>query len=79
MFISLGRGTLLVTSLLSSLYAPVLTAQGDKAAPVATIMAQEQDIQRTLNLTGTVTAAQAARLSVATSGLVTTIQVDAGS
>jgi RND family efflux transporter MFP subunit len=79
MLIFLGRKALLVTGLLCSLYAPVLTAQGDKAAPVATIMAQEQDIQRTLNLTGSVTAAQAARLSVATSGLVTTIHVDAGS
>ena len=73
------RHTLLLTGLVCSLYTPALTAQGDKAAPVTTIIVQEQDIQRVLNLTGTVTAAQAARLSVATSGLVTSMHVDAGS
>jgi membrane fusion protein (multidrug efflux system) len=56
-----------------------VSADESKSAPVATTTAQEQDIQRILNLTGTVTAAQAARLSVATSGLVTNIHVDAGS
>lgn len=74
-----GRRALLLVGVLCSLHTPLLAAQDDKAAPVATTIAQEQDIQRVLNLTGTVTAAQAARLSVATSGLVTTIHVDAGS
>lgn len=73
------RRKLLLTGLVCSLFAPALLAQDDKATPVGTIIAQEQDIQRVLNLTGTVTATQAARLSVATSGLVTTIHVDAGS
>lgn len=40
---------------------------------------QERDIHRVLDLTGTVTAIRSARLSVATSGLVATLQVDAGS
>lgn len=56
-----------------------VSADNSNAAPVSTTITVEQNIERVLNLTGTVTAAQAARLSVATSGLVTTLHVDAGS
>jgi membrane fusion protein, multidrug efflux system len=51
----------------------------DDRSAVAVTAVQERDIQRVLELTGTVTAARAARLSVATSGLVAAIHVDAGS
>ncbi len=51
-------------------------AQG---AVVVVEAAREQAIQRFLALTGTVTAARAARLSTSTSGLVAAISVDAGS
>ena len=42
-------------------------------------IAQEQDIYRVLDLTGTVTAMRSARLSAATSGLVADLHVDTGS
>mgnify|MGYP003630781391 CR=1 FL=1 len=70
---------LLLTAVLGSSHTLLLSAQEEKAAAVTTAITREQDIQRVLNLTGTVTAAQAARLSVATSGLVTAMYVDAGS
>jgi membrane fusion protein (multidrug efflux system) len=70
---------LMVGALLCCYLSAVVSAEEAKTTPVSTTHALEQDIQRPLNLTGTVTAAQAARLSVATSGLVTTIYVDAGS
>lgn len=69
--------SLALGALLCCLSAPA-PADNGKPAPVATTTVQEQDIQRTLNLTGTVTAARAARLSVATSGLVANMLVDAG-
>lgn len=55
-----------------------LAAAADTAMVVA-VTAEEHDIQRPLSLTGTVTAARAARLSTSTSGLVSAINVDAGS
>ncbi len=69
----------LLAPLLCWCLATVVAADNGKAAAVAVTNAQERDIQRVLNLIGTVTAARAARLSVATSGLVATIHVDAGS
>ncbi|MEM8563732.1 MAG: efflux RND transporter periplasmic adaptor subunit [Pseudomonadota bacterium] len=54
-------------------------AQYDEAVPVGATVVVQQPIQRVVNLTGTVTAERAARLSVATSGLVAAIYVDAGS
>ena len=75
----LRRFTLLLAVVCGSAYSTLLPAQHEKAAQVTTTITQEEDIQHVLNLTGTVTAAQAARLSVATSGLVTAIHVDAGS
>ncbi len=56
-----------------------LLANEDKAVPVAVAVAQESDIHRVLDLTGTVTAMRSARLSVATSGLVAELKVDSGS
>jgi RND family efflux transporter MFP subunit len=70
---------LLLSILLCCCYPHAGVAQEGKAAPVTTIKVQEQDIQRVLRLNGTVTAERAARLSAATSGLVSVIHVDAGS
>ncbi|MEM7293496.1 MAG: efflux RND transporter periplasmic adaptor subunit [Pseudomonadota bacterium] len=53
-------------------------AQSEQGAPVSAIVVEQQSIQRVVDLTGTVTAERAARLSVATSGLVSAIYVDAG-
>ncbi len=59
---------------------PTVLAQDDaRAVPVAVETVQERDIQRVLDLTGTITAVRSARLSAATSGLVATLQVDIGS
>lgn len=70
----------LVLSALLCWYLPaVVSADDGNAAPVTTTIAQEQDIHRELDLTGSVTAARAARLSAATSGLVSVMHVDAGS
>ncbi|MCP5164109.1 MAG: efflux RND transporter periplasmic adaptor subunit [Pseudomonadales bacterium] len=54
-------------------------AQGGEGVAVVVAPVQERAIQRTLALTGTVTAARAARLSTAVGGLVADIDVDAGS
>lgn len=54
-------------------------ATGNEGAPVQTSIASEQEINRVLQLTGTVTALRAARLSTATSGLVSVMHVDVGS
>ena len=54
-------------------------AADDPGVPVEIAVAQEQDIQRMVHLTGSVTSARSSRLSAATSGLVTVLQVDAGS
>jgi membrane fusion protein (multidrug efflux system) len=58
---------------------PVLASEDGGAVPVTVEIVQERDIQRVLDLTGTVTAMRSARLSAATSGLVTKLQVDTGS
>jgi RND family efflux transporter MFP subunit len=71
--------TLLLAALLYCCHPASGTAQEGRAVPVAVTAVQEQDIHHVLNLTGTVTAARAARLSAATSGLVSAIHVDAGS
>lgn len=49
-----------------------------RRVPVTVVAASEQSVRRSIQLAGTVTAEKAARLSVATSGLVTRIAVDAG-
>ena len=49
------------------------------AVPVRVAVVQEQAIQQALPLTGTVTSARSARLSPSTAGLVTVLNVDAGS
>ncbi|NNC54110.1 MAG: efflux RND transporter periplasmic adaptor subunit, partial [Pseudomonadales bacterium] len=54
-------------------------AQNGNGAPVSVDEVREQQVYRVIPLTGTVTAARSARLSAATSGLVTTLLVDAGS
>ncbi|MCB1676773.1 MAG: efflux RND transporter periplasmic adaptor subunit [Halioglobus sp.] len=71
--------SVLLTALWCCSRSAVVVAQNGHAIPVAVVAAQEQDIQRVLNLTGTVTAARAAQLSAATSGLVSVVHVDAGS
>ena len=53
-------------------------AQEARSVPVAVAPAVEQSVRRVLKLAGTVTAERAAQLSVATSGLVTSLSVDAG-
>lgn len=50
----------------------------ERRVPVVVTPVEEQLIQRQLQLSGTVTAERAARLSVATSGLVNRLAVDAG-
>lgn len=53
-------------------------AQDQRRAPVSVVPVRQQPVQQLLQLSGTVTAARAARLSVATSGLVNGLTVDAG-
>ena len=53
-------------------------AQASRQVPVAVAPAEQQSVRRVVKLSGTVTAAKAAQLSVATSGLITRIAVDAG-
>lgn len=60
------------------IFAPVTAVAQERRVPVAVTSVQEQLIQRQLQLSGTVTAERAARLSVATSGLVNNLSVDAG-
>ena len=55
------------------------TAAGGEGTPVTVAVVQEQAIERPLQLTGTATAVRSAQLSVATSGLVSRLFVDAGS
>ncbi len=61
------------------LLAGMQPARALDGAPVSVTTVQEQAIQRPLALTGTVTAARAAQLSTSTSGLVSMLNVDAGS
>lgn len=62
--------------LLAPVLAPVLAAQ--EPVPVQVVTVLKQPVKQVLRVTGSVTAARAARLSVATSGLVTALNVDAG-
>jgi len=57
--------------------APLAFAQG-RGVPVVVTTVRELPIQQQLQLSGTVTAERSARLSLATSGLVVTLAVDAG-
>lgn len=66
-------------ALLCSISSVTTGADEGRAAPVGVATATEQSIQRVVDLTGTVSAMRSARLSVATSGLVTTMHVDTGS
>ncbi len=59
--------------------APAILAQDAPGVPVITAPVQERNIDRVVQVTGTVTAARDARLSVSIGGLVTALQVDAGS
>lgn len=62
-----------------SLSVPVAALARDTGgAPVAVAKAREADIAEIIQLSGTVTALDDARLSVSTSGLVVALQVDAG-
>ncbi len=65
--------------LLAACLALPANAQDKAGAPVVVTTVQEQEVYRVLQLTGTVTSARSARLSPATSGLVSALQVDAGS
>lgn len=73
-----ARPRLLLPLLCLYLPATVLADNGS-AAPVTVEPVREQNVQRVLDLTGTVTAMRSARLSVATGGLVSMLHVDAGS
>lgn len=68
----------IVALLLATLLSVPARAQA-AAAPVAIAVAQETELARVVQLTGTVTAERDANLSVATAGLVTALHVDAGS
>lgn len=57
---------------------PTLSAQQGAAVPVVASPVARDAIARTLKLSGTVTAYQAAELSVSVQGLVTVLNVDAG-
>lgn len=57
---------------------PTLVHASD-AVPVRIAIVQEQAIEQALQLTGTVASARSARLSPSTAGLVTVLNVDAGS
>ncbi len=72
----LGVGLLPLPLLLA---APHLAADAAPGVPVEVAVVQKQVIQREVQLTGTVTSARSSRLSTATEGLVTVLQVDAGS
>jgi RND family efflux transporter MFP subunit len=65
--------------MLGFFWAAPIIAQERSGAPVVVAEVREQEIYRVLQLTGTVTSARSARLSAATSGLVTALHVDAGS
>ena len=65
--------------LLCCQFPTALADEDARAVPVGVETVQERDIQRVLDLTGTVTAMRSARLSAATSGLVSALQVDMGS
>lgn len=61
------------------IFATLAAAQPEQHVSVRVDKVREQAIQRTVQLTGTVTSARSALLSAATSGLVTGLRVDAGS
>ncbi|MAT92404.1 MAG: efflux transporter periplasmic adaptor subunit [Halioglobus sp.] len=69
--------TSLATALLLSL--PTIASANEAAVPVAVTDVRNAVVKEVVRLTGTVTSARAARLSPATSGLVTALHVDAGS
>ncbi len=70
-----------IASILTLILIPSLPATGDDRPPVLVTVepVRETEIREELRLTGTVTADRASNLSPATSGLVTTLKVDAGS
>jgi RND family efflux transporter MFP subunit len=72
-YVLMARRLLRVVTLL-----PTLCLAQAAGAPVAVTEAVEGDLALALSLTGSVTASQDAQLSVATSGLVTRLLVDAG-
>ncbi len=65
--------------LLLLLAAGGVAADRDAGAPVRVTQALERDISEVVQVTGTVTSARDARLSVSVGGLVTALHVDAGS
>lgn len=67
----------LIAVALSAALLPAVTRA--QSAPVAIAIAEETELARVVQLTGTVTAERDAALSVATAGLVTALHVDAGS
>lgn len=69
--------TSLATAVLLSL--PCFATAQDTAVPVGVAQVREAPVKEVVRLTGTVTSARAARLSPATSGLITELHVDAGS
>jgi len=69
----------LLLLLLFCQFPTALADEDARSVPVGVETVQERDIQRVLDLTGTVTAMRSARLSAATSGLVSALQVDMGS
>ncbi|GAB5450243.1 MAG: multidrug efflux RND transporter periplasmic adaptor subunit MexX [Halioglobus sp.] len=79
MVFSLSLHRVLACVLFLSLIAVSEFATGQAPKPVGVAIAREEAIQRTVQLTGTVTSARAASLSAASSGLVTALLVDAGS
>lgn len=74
-----ARSTLILPALLCACIANAGMADDGRTTPVTVTPALQQEIHRVLDLTGTVTPMQSARLSVATSGLVSAMHVEAGS
>jgi membrane fusion protein (multidrug efflux system) len=72
----LGAGFLSLPLLLTP---QPLAADPARGVPVEVAVVREQAIEHVVHLTGTVTSARSSRLSTATDGLVTVLQVDAGS
>jgi membrane fusion protein (multidrug efflux system) len=80
LFRGLSTRTITTLLLLPGTFTSALAATPPgEGVPVRVDLVREQAIQRLVQLTGTVTSEQSARLSASTGGLVTVLHVDAGS
>lgn len=77
-FFSSQPSRYLAVPLLLACFINAQAARSNDAAPIRVAVVEEQAIVQALQLTGTVTSARSARLSSSTAGLVTVLNVDAG-